>query len=368
MRIVLWQNVLSPHQLPYIVRLIDDARVDEVVLAVEKSMTVERKEMGWEVPKYNGLEKCKVYIAPSPKIILNLLRNRQEDSWHLFSGIRGFRFVYDAFQKSLAFNIRCALITERPNTYAFGRANGKPLWLHKIRYLTQDRKNIKHVEKVFAMGTQAVDFFRGLRSGWKVHPFLYCTSSVANADASLGGITKMMFVGSLNLRKSTETLISSFSKGRMSLDIIGDGGERQRLEKIAEKYGKGEINFLGSCKNSDVQQLMCQHDVLVLPSIYDGWGAVVNEALMHGMYVIVSDKCGASDLVDADRERGVVFRSGNVKALSEALLYVADNINIIRDNRISRAQWAKTHISGAVVAKYMVDCLVGLDVQPPYID
>ena len=46
MRIVFWQNCLSPHQLPYIVHLMDDKRVDEVVVVTEESISDERKKMG----------------------------------------------------------------------------------------------------------------------------------------------------------------------------------------------------------------------------------------------------------------------------------------------------------------------------------
>lgn len=49
MRIVFWQNCLSPHQLPYIVHLMDDKRVDEVVVVTEESISDERKKMGWEL-------------------------------------------------------------------------------------------------------------------------------------------------------------------------------------------------------------------------------------------------------------------------------------------------------------------------------
>lgn len=46
MRIVFWQNCLSPHQLPYIVHLMDDKRVDEVVVVTEESISDERKKNG----------------------------------------------------------------------------------------------------------------------------------------------------------------------------------------------------------------------------------------------------------------------------------------------------------------------------------
>lgn len=370
MRIVLWQNVFSPHQLPYITRLMDDERVDEVVLSVERVMTAQRRQMGWETPLYEGEEKCKVYIAPRETVVSHLLQERTEDSWHLFSGIRGNKFVYDVFKKSLAFNLRRGIVTECPNTYAFGLANGKPLWLHWLRYRIQDYVNIRYVAKVFAIGSRASSFFRSVRSKWTVHPFCYCTTNSDDGNVYFTEKTpKIMFVGSLSRRKNVEILIRSFANhnGKMTLDIVGGGSECKKLEKLKANYKLDSVCFIGSRKNSEVQELMLRHDVLVLPSVYDGWGAVVNEALMRGLFVIVSDKCGASDLVDSGRERGIVFRGGDVDALTKALGYVVTNINAIRDSRANRALWAEKHIGGTVVAKYMVDCLAGLDVMPPYL-
>lgn len=45
-RFVFWQNCLSPHQLPYIVHLLDDARVNEVVIVTNEVVSDERKNMG----------------------------------------------------------------------------------------------------------------------------------------------------------------------------------------------------------------------------------------------------------------------------------------------------------------------------------
>lgn len=57
-----------------------------------------------------------------------------------------------------------------------------------------------------------------------------------------------------------------------------------------------------------VHQMMHRFDVLVLPSRYDGWGAVINEALQRGLYVICSNRCGAKALVVNDKI-GKVFCS-----------------------------------------------------------
>lgn len=64
--------------------------------------------------------------------------------------------------------------------------------------------------------------------------------------------------------------------------------------------------------------MLLQADCLVLPSRYDGWGAVVSEALMAGTPVICSDRCGAVEVVYASKVGGV-FPADNLDALIDML-------------------------------------------------
>ena len=102
---------------------------------------------------------------------------------------------------------------------------------------------------------------------------------------------------------------------------------------------------------------MAKNDILILPSIHDGWGAVVNEALQTGMYVFCSNACGAADLLQNECI-GKVFRINDTKQLSEIMLWCHNNINTIRKDRSFRQQWAKDNISGEVIAQYMISCLI----------
>lgn len=365
MRIVFWQNCLSPHQLPYIVHLLDDERVDSVVVASGELISEERKKMGWDVNSYIGLGKCEVHLSPALQTIDELLSLRVEDSYHIFSGIRGFQFVFTVFQRSLKFKLKRCMVTERPNTYFGGFPNGKPLWLHWLRWKIQERNNIPMVEKVFAMGGDAVDFYSSVSSQWKVIPFGYCTQPLSLLDSpAMTGCPRISFVGSLSWRKSVDKLLIStmmlkkmIDGRKVSIRIIGDGMERQKLEKYKRKYQLDEVDFLGTRRQSEVPILLSECDVLVLPSIYDGWGAVVNEALQAGLYVICSDKCGAKDLL-GDSRCGSVFAGGDSRQLAEHLKNVSENIDKIRADRKWRIKWAERCISGKVMAKYMIDCLM----------
>lgn len=124
----------------------------------------------------------------------------------------------------------------------------------------------------------------------------------------------------------------------------------------------GWADDLGQGQNIKYKLLTTKHfmqqvDIFILPSIYDGWGAVVNEALQAGCYVICSDAAGASDLILNDKRLESVFHRGNVKQLAEAMSWCNEHIQEIRGNRNFRMQWADEHISGKAVAKYMIDCL-----------
>ena len=120
---------------------------------------------------------------------------------------------------------------------------------------------------------------------------------------------------------------------------------------------EGKIWLLGTKPQAEVPLFMQQADVFILPSVYDGWGAVVNEALQAGCYVICSDAAGASDLIRQEERVGKVFRRGSIKQLAACMTWCNEHILDIRENRDFRKQWADEHISGKTVACYMIDCL-----------
>ena len=371
MRIVFWQNCLSPHQLPYITHLLDDPRVDSVVVVAGEAVSASRAKMGWSVGDYPGLDRCEVYLSPMPQTIDHLLSARQKDTWHLFTGISAFPFVFSVLLRSLRYTLRRGLILELPNTFAHGRRNAKPLWLHRLRYMLGDRKYETSFTKVFAMGQRAVDYYRGLCSSWQVYPFIYC---VGNGQEVLtgqpAGAAKFAFVGSLTPRKSPLTILEAASlcvnKSLMGgVTLVGEGIERERLESFVTKENLEDVNLLGTVPNMEIPQILSQSDILILPSLHDGWGAVVNEALNSGCYVLCSDQCGAKELL-TDPNRGRVFKAGDAQQLARLMETCCQELDAIRKGRSARLQWANRSISGAVVARYMVDCLADVPANQPW--
>lgn len=77
------------------------------------------------------------------------------------------------------------------------------------------------------------------------------------------------------------------------------------------------VTFLPSQPMEKVRELMRTHDLFVFPSNgYEGWGAVVSEALEEGMRVLASYECGAGPTL-LPRER--LFHSGDWKTLAQLI-------------------------------------------------
>lgn len=371
MRIVFWQNCLSPHQLPYITCLVNNMGISEVVIAVGESISKERKEMGWDISNYPNMDKIDIYINPNIETTTKILEKEPQNSYHLFSGIRGFSFVYHAFKCSLLYPIKRGIITEMPNTFAFGLSYGKPLWLHKIRFHLQDRKYIPYINYIFAIGEEAVKYYSSISNSWKIFSFAYCTNSnqIITSKRIKSDEIKFIFIGSLSWWKSVKSILSAISllndKNNISLTIIGEGKEKIKLQQYCNRYQLNNVHFIGTKSNKEIPSILQGHDILILPSIYDGWGAVVNEALMQGKYVLCSDKCGAKTLLKKS-VNGKVFKGGNYIELANYMLYCIDNITTIREQELQRKEWAENHIEGKVIAKYMIDCLQNKDFKIPW--
>ena len=363
MRIVFWQNCISPHQLPYIVHLLEDSRVDEVVVVASETVSDTRKKMGWDILALEGLNKCKLYIRPHDIIIESLFKIRPNETYHLYSGIRADAFVFKCLCMSMKYNLHRGMITERPNTYNFrwNITNGKPYWMHRLRFFIQDRKYAKRMEYVFAIGKGADKYYNSLGLGWKVYPFCYCTQLVSETLSVKHISPQYIFVGSLTHRKNPISIVKSYLQLKSGkVKFLGDGELKYKLFKEIERYQlQNYIEIIGTIPQYEIPSYLYDSDVLILPSLHDGWGAVVNEALQTGCFVICSDACGACVLLENNKNLGLVFRAGNDKSLTNCMKYVNTHLVEIRSSRAYRKEWAETHIGGRVVAKYLIDCLVG---------
>ncbi|MFZ5448753.1 MAG: glycosyltransferase family 4 protein [Thermodesulfobacteriota bacterium] len=103
------------------------------------------------------------------------------------------------------------------------------------------------------------------------------------------------------------------------LAFIGEGDQRPILEERAATTKWGSIKFLGFRNQTELPRYYDLCDVLVLPSVFEPWGLVVNEVMNAGKAVVVSDRVGCGPDLVKHMENGYIFQTGNVADLCRAL-------------------------------------------------
>jgi glycosyltransferase involved in cell wall biosynthesis len=102
--------------------------------------------------------------------------------------------------------------------------------------------------------------------------------------------------------------------------MAGDGPMKESLQSEAERLGVGgRVRFLGLVKYSRLPEVYAAGDVLVFTSEHEPYGLPVNEAMLCGIPVIVSDRIGAGYDLVREGETGFVYPCGNVDALAAIL-------------------------------------------------
>jgi glycosyltransferase involved in cell wall biosynthesis len=94
---------------------------------------------------------------------------------------------------------------------------------------------------------------------------------------------------------------------------------RAEFERYSEKLGINNITMMGFQPHEKIFDFFVSADLLVLPSLHETWGIVVNEAMCFGLPVVVSDRVGAAVDLVRDGYNGYVFPVGNVEKFSEAI-------------------------------------------------
>ena len=133
-----------------------------------------------------------------------------------------------------------------------------------------------------------------------------------------------VYVGRLEDYKGVDLVIDAFKAVddiNCRLLIVGDGGMRAKVQQAAADEPR--IFYLGRKDFSGVIEAFAISDVAVVPSRREPWGLVVNEAMAVGLPVIASDSVGCVDDLVLDQHTGIVFPSGELSQLINAMASVA---------------------------------------------
>ena len=141
---------------------------------------------------------------------------------------------------------------------------------------------------------------------------------------------RIIYSGRLVLEKRVDLLIAAFARiaadrPDWDLVIVGTGPMRETLEAALPPHLRGRILWTGFLDRQEVISALYRlSDVLVLPSDYEPWSLVINEAAAAGLAIVSSDAVGAAAELVRDGVNGRVFEAGNLDQITACLLDVTN--------------------------------------------
>ena len=118
-------------------------------------------------------------------------------------------------------------------------------------------------------------------------------------------------------------LVNSYN---IKLIIVGDGPKCNELVQYADTNKIQNITFRKFVPNKELKQIMRDADIYVLPSSgYEGWGAVINEAMQTKCAVIASKETGAARSMIIDGKNGLTFPSGDRNELRKTIVKLLED-------------------------------------------
>ena len=154
------------------------------------------------------------------------------------------------------------------------------------------------------------------------------------------GRLRVLFAGSLGQRKGLSYLlqaVESIGHDKLELTLLGRKASSHcaPLEAAVSRY-----RWIPTLPHQEVLREMQRHDVLVLPSLFEGFGLVILEAMAQGLVVIATPHTAAPDLVE-DGVDGFIVPIRSPSAIAEKLEMLLESRERLREMKLAARRKAE---------------------------
>ena len=146
-------------------------------------------------------------------------------------------------------------------------------------------------------------------------------------------VVLLLFVGKLLPRKRPADVLAVLKSLQPALTnlgaaFVGEGELRTALEAEIARQRLKNTFLLGFKNQGELPELYAMSDIFVLPSQYEPWGLVTNEAMACRLPVVLSNMTGASGDLVKEGQNGFVYACGDVEALACAVQELAVDVSL----------------------------------------
>jgi glycosyltransferase involved in cell wall biosynthesis len=221
------------------------------------------------------------------------------------------------------------------------------------RIVTISQSTARDLQRIFGVPESKIEvIYHGIGSAYKTQDPL----AAAEYAASKYGVSRdyLLTVGTLGPHKNLITLVEAIrvlrGRGERSLQLLVVGADGRKksgvLEAIqAARLTSEDIRFLGFVPDKDLPMLYAGSSAFVLPSLYEGFGLPLLEAMACGVPVIASNSSSIPEVVG---DAALLVPPMHAEAFADAILRVRSEADLRRTmiekgiNRAACFRWEKT--------------------------
>lgn len=207
---------------------------------------------------------------------------------------------------------------------------------------------------------KTLEFYSGNLSQVKVIPYGFPNVAHKKEYHSLTNRKlKILFVGGLSQRKGISYLFQAVAElqDKIELTIVG---QKAVSNCMALNSALTKHNWIPSLSHEEVLICMRENDVLVFPSLFEGFGLVITEAMSQGVPVITTDRTAGPDLINHG-ENGWIVEAGSADVIKEVFLRIIETPEIIEQFGLAAQKKAATRPWSAY-SQEMADSIASLNI------
>lgn len=337
MKVVFWMNIKSHHQNSFFEEC--NKNIEDFKVVYYQLKDDRRIAQGWSNDFTLASYEIDVSNLDKKFNSFNLLFDDFDDYIHIIPG-NGHYILKSLINYVVRNNIRWCHWSERIGGGLAKYVGYRSFFVNILVLIYRNTIYYNYLNNVkkdsYRILLQGELAFRslGLSNTYKNKCFnLFYSISSPSFDLNIPSTKEHYFLCCANQikRKGIDYLIKAFSRIRDSnWKLIFVGKINEKYIKLVDRLGEQKrIRFVGAVSFNDVKNYMLKCDVFVLPTLFDGWGVVLNEAASMGKPLISTDECGAAYHLIKHGKNGFRVESHSVSSLHYYMNKYVCDVNLI---------------------------------------